>query len=296
MRIILLFISFFLLVSITLTELYLNYVGLGDPVRYDSNYIYGYAPKENQKKERFAGSKVTINELGLRTPFAWNNSKKDKIIFIGDSITYGGSYIDDEKIFSFLVCLKMKNYLCGNAGVNAYSIINMVMRSRYDQRINDGEVYIFTIAPGDFYREYAGSNTAHFYLNNTNFFLPATTEALSFFATKYDINNYISKKNDTKIYNNKTELIDYSIRLLKNEIERLSAANKKVRVFYTIEKNDKNSKKEINNYILNKLLDANIENFYTLEKVLSKNEFFYDNVHYNEKGHSAVAEKIISTF
>ena len=170
MRIILLFISFFLLVSITLTELYLNYVGLGDPVRYDSNYIYGYAPKENQKKERFAGSKVTINELGLRTPFAWNNSKKDKIIFIGDSITYGGSYIDDEKIFSFLVCLKMKNYLCGNAGVNAYSIINMVMRSRHDQRINDGEVYIFTIAPGDFYREYAGSNTAHFYLNNTNFF------------------------------------------------------------------------------------------------------------------------------
>ena len=225
-----------------------------------------------------------------------SNNLKHKIIFIGDSITYGGSYIDDEKIFSFLVCLKMKYYLCGNAGVNAYSIINMVMRSRHDQRINNEKVYIFTIAPGDFYREYAGSNTAHFYLNNNNFFLPAITEAISFFATKYDINNYISKKNDTKIYNNKTELIDYSIRLLKNEIERLSAANKKVRVFYTIEKNDKNSKKEINNYILNKLLDANIENFYTLEKVLSKNEFFYDNVHYNEKGHSAVAEKIISTF
>ena len=296
MRFILIIISFFLLVSITLTELYLKYVGLGDPVRYDSNYIYGYAPKENQIKERFKGSKVTINELGLRTPFAWNNSKKDKIIFIGDSITYGGSYIDDEKTFSFLVCLKMRNYLCGNAGVNAYSIINMVMRSRHDQRINNGEVYIFTIAPGDFYREYAGSNTAHFYLNNNNFFLPATTEALSFIATKYDINNYISKKNDTKIYNNKTELIDYSIQLLKNEIERLSAANKKVRVFYTVEKNDKNSKKEINKYILNKLLESNIKNFYTLEKVLSKNDLFYDNIHYNEKGHSAVAEKIISTF
>ena len=51
MRFIFIFISFFLLVSITLTELYLKYIGLGDPVRYDSNYIYGYAPKENQKKE-----------------------------------------------------------------------------------------------------------------------------------------------------------------------------------------------------------------------------------------------------
>ena len=190
----------------------------------------------------------------------------------------------------------MKNYLCGNAGVNAYSIINMVMRSRHDQRINNEKVYIFTIAPGDFYREYAGSNTAHFYLNNNNFFLPAITEAISFFATKYDINNYISKKNDTKTYDNKTELIDYSIKLLKNEVDRLYASNKKVKVFYTIEKNDKNSEKEINNYILNKLLEANIKNFYTLEKVLSKNEFFYDNVHYNEKGHIAVADKIISTF
>ena len=64
----------------------------------------------------------------------------------------------------------MKNYLCGNAGVNVYSIINMVMRSRHDQRINDGEVYIFTIAPGDFYREYAGSNTAHFLLEQIIFF------------------------------------------------------------------------------------------------------------------------------
>ena len=106
----------------------------------------------------------------------------------------------------------------------------------------------------------------------------------------------IFQKNDTKTYDNKTELIDYSIKLLKNEVDRLYASNKKVKVFYTIEKNDKNSEKEINNYILNKLLEANIKNFYTLEKVLSKNEFFYDNVHYNEKGHIAVADKIISTF
>ena len=67
------FITFFTLVSISLTEIYLKSLGLGDPVRYDSNYIYGYAPKENQKKERLKDSIITINELGLRTPFSWNN-------------------------------------------------------------------------------------------------------------------------------------------------------------------------------------------------------------------------------
>ncbi len=296
MRYFFLFISAFLIVSISLTEFYLRYIGLGDPVRYDSNYIYGYAPKENQKKERLRGSTVTINELGLRTPFSWRHSKKEKIIFIGDSITYGGSYIDDRKIFSFLVCSKLENYLCGNAGVNAYSITNMVMRSRYDRRINNSDVYIFIVAPGDFYREYVGSNAAHFYLNEKKFFLPAITEAISFVATKYDINNYISKKNDTKIYDNKIELVDYSINLLESEIRRLNESNKKVRLFYTIEKNDKNSRKKINNYILNKLLESNIKNFYTLEKVLNKDEYFFDSVHYSEKGHQAVAEKIISSF
>ena len=89
-------------------ELYLSKVGLGDPIRYDSNYIYGYAPKENQSKSRIRGAKVTINDVGLRTIYKWKNNSKNKIIFFGDSITYGGSYIDDSKTFTHLVCEKLK--------------------------------------------------------------------------------------------------------------------------------------------------------------------------------------------
>ena len=44
-----------ILVSTILTETYLKYVGLGDPIIYDSNFVYGYAPRANQKK---IGSKV----------------------------------------------------------------------------------------------------------------------------------------------------------------------------------------------------------------------------------------------
>jgi len=287
-------ISLFTILIIGLTELYLSHMGLGDPIRYDSDYIYGYAPKENQKKERINGATVTINDKGVRSVINWKDVSKEKVIFLGDSITYGGSYIDDKETFPHLVCKMLQYYICGNAGVNAYGVINIVMRSKYDKRLIDGNKFIFLLAPGDFYREYVGSNTAHFYLNNNNFFLPAITEAISFIATKYDLNNYISKKDDTKINQHQYELIDYSINLIEKEILRLERINKEVFLIYTIEKNDKSSKKKINNYIFNKLVNLNFDKFYSLEKVLDKNIYFYDSVHYSKEGHQKVAEEIIS--
>ena len=294
MKIISLFIFLFISIITILVELYLSKVGLGDPIRYDSNYIYGYAPKENQSKSRIRGAKVTINDVGLRTIYKWKNNSKNKIIFFGDSITYGGSYIDDSKTFTHLVCEKIKIYLCGNAGVNAYSVINIVMRSKYDKRFGNADKVFFVVAPGDFYRDYANSQTAHFYLNEKKFFLPAITEAISFVATKHDLNKYISKKNDTKIDQNKKDLINYSLNILEKEIQRLEIENKDVFLLYTIEKNDKKSKEKINNYILEKLRKFNIKNFFNLENTLDKDIYFYDSVHYNIKGHEAVSKKIIS--
>ena len=294
MRLFIIYFSILICVSVLLTETYLRYIGLGDPVRYDSNLIYGYAPKINQKKSRLKNATVTINNLGLRSINDWGNSQTNKIVFFGDSITYGGSYIDDKKTFSHIVCKELNYNLCGNAGVNAYSIINIIMRSRYDQRLKNISKYIFLVAPGDFYREYADANTAHFYLNNFDYILPSTLEALSFFSTKYDINNFLSKKNDTKVYQNQKELIDYSIDLLFDEIYRLKKLNKEVYLLYTIERDDKFSQKKINSYILKKIKDHNFENFFSLEKTLNNDDYFYDSVHYNEKGHNVVAMEIIS--
>ncbi len=294
MRIFSLYLVILIVTSALITELYLGYIGLGDPIRYDSNYIYGYAPKENQKKHRFKGATVTINNIGIRSKLNWTETNKNKIIFLGDSITYGGSYIDDTETFSHLVCERKNNYLCGNAGVNAYGIINIVMRSKYDKRFGNVEKYFFLVAPGDFYREYADSNTAHFYLNSNKFFFPAISEAISFAATKFDLNKYISKKDDTNIDKNQRELIDYSINILNDEIIRLNKLNKEVFLLYTIEKDDKKSERKLNKYILNKLERLNLTNFYSLDKVLDNDTYFYDSVHYTKEGHKKVAEKIIS--
>ena len=179
-------------------------------------------------------------------------------------------------------------------GVNAYSIQNMVLRSKYDQRIDNGKIYIFLFAPGDFYREYADSNTANFYLNRNKFFFILIIVAISFVATKYDLNNYISKKNDTKKNKNQKDLIDYSIKMLLEEITRLEKNGKRVLSFYTVEKNDKKSIKEPNKYILDKLKKNNIKNFYILENILTNDRFFYDSVHYSKSGHKIVSKEIIS--
>ena len=70
----------FLIVVTTITELYLRYIGLGDPIVYDSNFVYGYAPKANQKKNRFKNSVVTINDVGLRSLENWSEKEEYKKI------------------------------------------------------------------------------------------------------------------------------------------------------------------------------------------------------------------------
>ena len=82
MKYLYLYIFSIVIIFTSLTELYLKHIGLGDPVRYDSNYTFGFVPKENQKKKRFDGAYVSINDIGLRSIYNWKNSEKKKnIIF-----------------------------------------------------------------------------------------------------------------------------------------------------------------------------------------------------------------------
>ena len=90
--------------SIFFLELLLRIYGLGDPIIYKTNLSYRYAPSPDQSVIRMNKSKITINEKGLRATQQWDSKNLNKILFFGDSVTYGGSYIDDKDIFSELVC------------------------------------------------------------------------------------------------------------------------------------------------------------------------------------------------
>ena len=273
-----------------LTEIYLRFVGLGNPVTYDDNFVYGYSPKPNQKKIRLNGSTITINDVGLRSTINWKNNKdKKKIVFFGDSVTYGGSYIDDKKLFSHLTCDKIKkdDYICGNAGVNAYGIFNIVFRSRYDERLNEDHLRIFLLVPDDFYRGLQDENTAHFYLNNNEFIFPAIFEALNFLSTKYNIRNFISKVSDNNNKKNQYDLINESIKVFNSEIDRLKSFNKKFFIFYSPSK----IKNNLNDFIYNQIF-KNIDYEITDLSAYLGNDMYKDSVHYNEKGHLKVSEII----
>ena len=288
--------SFFLITTVffivfiptVLAELYLRFIGLGNPITYDDNYVYGYAPKENQKKKRFNNSTVSINDVGLRAVHNWENNKdKKKIIFFGDSVTYGGSYIDDYELFSQLICesFKSKNYICGNAGVNSYGIFNIVYRSRYDTRLNNDYLRIFLLVPDDFYRGLQDHNTAHFYLNDTDLIFNSLLEAVNFLATKYNLRKFISKRSDNIKKGNQLDLINESINLLNSEFERLKNQQKKFLIFYT----PSNLPNDLNNFIL-KQIKENID-FEVIDlSIHLKKDMFEDDIHYNKKGHQKVSE------
>lgn len=285
-------ISTILIISIPtiLSEIYLKYVGLGDPIIYDVNYVYGYAPRENQKKIRLKNSTVTINDVGLRSIFNWKENKdKKKIIFFGDSVTYGGSYIDDKETFVHLSCKYIKNinYICGNAGVNSYGIFNIAYRSKYDSRLTNDDLRVFLLVPDDFYRGLQNYNTAHFYMNENNFLFPAIFEAINFVSTKYNIRKYLSKNSDSKAEDNKNSLIDESIEILNSEIERLISNGKQVLLFTSNSKNDN----PLNNLIIKKINDRINHKIIDLSNVLTK-EMFEDETHFNKFGHENVARFI----
>jgi hypothetical protein len=142
----------FLLSFLVLSEITLEkFMGLGTPVLYDSNPLYGYRLLPNQTISRFMGATIKTNNLGLRADENWDENKNDKILFLGDSVTYGGSYIDNRALFSFIAVGGLKNFKGGNAGVNAWGIENiygLIVESNFTPAI----IYVTTVPEGSFYR------------------------------------------------------------------------------------------------------------------------------------------------
>jgi len=135
--------------GLVFAELGLRIVGLGNPVIYRTNTAYRYAPRPSQSLQRRRGGWVTINESGYRSAESWMEPAALKVLWIGDSVTWGGSYIDDRDTFAELSCERIEDAtgletVCGNAGVNAYGLDNMTSRLRYD-RAGDSANVIVTV-------------------------------------------------------------------------------------------------------------------------------------------------------
>jgi len=124
-------------VPVIVAEAYLSSIGGGDPILYYGNTSYRYAPRPNQRHVEPGGAVVTLDSKGLRGVKDWSLPADGKILFIGASMTWGGTQLGDTELYSNIVCVRLNKTLhrdltCGNAAVNAYGVDNMAERIRYD--------------------------------------------------------------------------------------------------------------------------------------------------------------------
>ena len=85
-------------------ELTLRCMGFGHPLLYVNDPQVGYYPAPNQHVTRYGGRVIT-NRFGMRSG-NYTLEKPDgvlRILLIGDSTLYGGSYIDQEELYASLL-------------------------------------------------------------------------------------------------------------------------------------------------------------------------------------------------
>ena len=147
-------------------ELVARWIGLGDPIVYSTNAAYRYAPVPNQHVDR-RGASVTIGAEGLRGLEPWSGPADHHVLFVGDSVTWGGTNTDDDKTFAYLTCAELearlaRNFVCGNAGVNGYGTDNMIARLRYDPELERADTVVVTLISVDPIRGTSDLASAHF--------------------------------------------------------------------------------------------------------------------------------------
>lgn len=145
-----------MLVGLVALEATARILGLGDPILYYTDPWGGLRPAPNQRVSRFRGATVTIDANGFRTPVP-DKPGALRILYLGDSVTWGGSTVDDEAIFSEVAADVLRNdghpVYAMNAGVNATALLNHSERFLgYDGKL-DALVWLFPW--GDTKRQYA---------------------------------------------------------------------------------------------------------------------------------------------
>lgn len=143
--------GFFLLFAVVAELALKQLTGMGRPVLFYAHPSYGYRMLPNQETWRFGGAHFKINNLGLRARDDWDRGTQNKVLFLGDSVTYGGNHISNEDLFSETATKDMPGLRSGNAGIPNWGVENvhgLVVRGEF----LPASVYVTTFIEDDFYR------------------------------------------------------------------------------------------------------------------------------------------------
>jgi hypothetical protein len=273
-----------------------HFFGLGKVVIYEAHPLYGYRPVPNQTVARQHNVEVKINNLGLRASSDWDkNNTKDKILFLGDSVTYGGSYISNEALFSHLAVQTFPQWQSGNAGVNGWGVSNL-RAFIIDMEFLPADVYVTVLPEGDFYR---GINR----IGGQPFWTTAPRYALEELF-HYGIYQLALKKSPpdfayTQDPVQKTKVAESAVKDLKT-LDNFLKAHDKIHLIYITPSRSQLLKGEPSDKIIQSLLEKyELKVDYLADRLPAashheKASWFHDNIHLSEAGHHQWANIIAS--
>ncbi|HUN55242.1 MAG TPA: hypothetical protein VMU29_08815 [Smithella sp.] len=285
---------FILMVALILmtvaAELILRFFfGLGNPVLYDSNPLYGFRLIPNQEVVRFHGAKIKVNNFGLRTNADWDNNRGDKVLFLGDSITYGGSYISNDELFSALCVKQLPDIKAGSAGVNAWGVENI-----YGLVVESGflpaKFYVTTVCEEDFYRGLTRLQGMPFWCVRPKL---AIIELFHYFCYRELNKQYLKWQMFRNPLPADERVADKAVSKLK-EMDSFLKAKGFIHLIYITPSRNQVSGKEPKDELLQKLFKKyNLPVVYLLDRIkpmkIESQEIrslFHDEIHLSKKGHA----------
>lgn len=302
-------ISISIFIGLIFCEITGRVIGLGKPILYEIDHLVGYRLKPNQRVRRFQNKYITTDQDGFRiSKFQKENAYSEKIVFVGDSVTYGGSYIDNKELFSQLFCeISENNYYCLNGAINSWGTHNMgrfISNFELYSKVEPKE-FILVFLPGDEKRNLRSFTDTPYWENEPK--QPkAINEVLKFFLNSKFIpslsNKNTSEENISR--ENKHKRIENA--QLKDSIDefKLQLSKSKYPVNFIITPPERwfksKSSEEIKTYslLLEDISKLNIIkkscNLYDLIRDKYEPDLYVDGIHLSTKGHKIWAESIRS--
>ncbi|MGD9591743.1 MAG: SGNH/GDSL hydrolase family protein [Candidatus Berkiella sp.] len=280
--------SFLLLIGIVIAnKLASSLFGLGKVVIYEANPIYGYRPKPEQKIARQAHHEIQINNLGLRAQTDWDPYDfTHKILFLGDSVTYGGSYIGNQQLFSYLIGQQFPKFTSGNAGVNGWGV-NNVHAFVKELQFLPAQVYVSMFPEGDFYRGLNRIGGQPFWTTKPK---SALDELFQYFIYKMQLKKNPGFNINLASDKERTLIVDIAARNLKDLDNYLKQNNRDHIIYITPSRSQLLGITKQDDFIKNAFEKYGLKVIYIKDKLgaLSADEIkqlYHDEIHLSPLGH-----------
>jgi hypothetical protein len=268
--------------------------GLGKPVIYEAHPVYGYRPEPNQYVSRKLNDEVKINNLGLRANQDWDiKDSNHKILFLGDSVTYGGSYISNSQLFSSLAVAKIAGYESGNAGVNGWGVNNVCALVK-EMQFLPADIYVSVFPEGDFYRGLTRIGGQPFWTIKPRF---ALQELFHYFIYKIQLRQMPATHFYYLTETERTHIASIAVRNLKELDDYLKSQGKTHLIYISPNRQEVLNQQPCDAALKQLFIENQLNVIYLKDRLnhiapAQAQQYFHDEIHLSIAGHQQWASMI----